>query len=120
MKLSLIAVLSLAVLAGCQNQNKSTEGPPLAGNTVAEVTPTPAPSPAPTTLTPPAEPVVTEAPATTAPPSGNKSYVVKRGDTLWSIAKSSYGDGKQYKRIMAANPGVSPNALRVGQTLMIP
>ena len=30
-------------------------------------------------------------------------YVVKRGDTLWSIAERHYGAGRRYKRIYAAN-----------------
>lgn len=53
-------------------------------------------------------------------PPANKKYLVKKGDTLWSIAKANYGDGKQYTKIVSANPGVSPSALKAGQTLMIP
>ncbi|MBO0742826.1 MAG: LysM peptidoglycan-binding domain-containing protein [Hyphomicrobiaceae bacterium] len=30
-------------------------------------------------------------------------YVVKEGDTLWSIAERHYGAGRRYKRIYAAN-----------------
>ena len=30
-------------------------------------------------------------------------YVVKQGDTLWSIAERHYGAGWRYKRIYAAN-----------------
>ena len=40
--------------------------------------------------------------------------------TLYSIAKTSYGDGKQWQKIASANPGVSPSTLKVGQTLVIP
>ncbi len=47
-------------------------------------------------------------------------YTIKKGDTLWSIAKSSYGDGKQYTKIVSANPGLSPSGLRVGQQIVIP
>ena len=35
------------------------------------------------------------------------SYTVQKGDTLYKIAKTHYGDGKQWNRIVAANPGVS-------------
>jgi nucleoid-associated protein YgaU len=51
--------------------------------------------------------------------SGN-AYKVKKGDTLFAIARAHYGDGKQWQRIAAANPGVSPASLRVGQMLALP
>lgn len=35
--------------------------------------------------------------------SGEVTYTVVRGDTLWAIAKSFYGDGSQYTRIYDAN-----------------
>jgi 5'-nucleotidase len=69
--------------------------------------PTPAPTPAPEATTP-------------APAVAGNSHVVKHGETLYSIAKSSYGDGKQWQKIASANPGVTPATLKVGQTLVIP
>lgn len=48
------------------------------------------------------------------------SYKVKKGDTLYAIAKAQYGDGKKWERIAAANPGLTPGTLRAGQTLTIP
>jgi len=48
------------------------------------------------------------------------SYKVKKGDTLFAIAKAQYGDGKKWERIVAANPGLTPGTLRAGQTLTIP
>lgn len=48
------------------------------------------------------------------------SYTVKKGDTLYSIARKSYGDGKQWQRIASANPGLRPETLKVGQTITIP
>ncbi|HEX5245198.1 MAG TPA: LysM peptidoglycan-binding domain-containing protein [Tepidisphaeraceae bacterium] len=48
------------------------------------------------------------------------SYKVKKGDTLYAIAKAQYGDGKKWERITAANPGLTPGTLRAGQTLTIP
>jgi nucleoid-associated protein YgaU len=58
------------------------------------------------------------APAATT--GGGRTYKVQRGDTLWSIAKRTYGDGTQYKRIVAANPSVRNDRLMVGQTLTLP
>ena len=59
------------------------------------------------------------APAATTSGSG-RTYKVQRGDTLWSIAKRTYGDGTQYKRIVSANPSVRNDRLVVGQTLTLP
>ena len=58
------------------------------------------------------------APAATT--SGGRTYRVQRGDTLWSIAKRTYGDGSQYRRIVEANPSVRSERLIVGQTLTLP
>ena len=33
------------------------------------------------------------------------TYVVKAGDTLWSIAESAYGSGTEYRRLLGANVG---------------
>ncbi len=49
------------------------------------------------------------------------SYIVKAGDTLYSIARSHYGDASKWKAIFKANQGVlsSPEGLQVGQTLRL-
>ena len=44
-------------------------------------------------------------------------YVVEKGQTLSLIAE---GFGTTVQKILAANPGLKPNMLRVGQTLIIP
>jgi 5'-nucleotidase/UDP-sugar diphosphatase len=56
----------------------------------------------------------------TASPAGEKTHTVRHGETLFSIAKASYGNGKDWKKIVAANPGVSPSKLKVGQVLAMP
>jgi nucleoid-associated protein YgaU len=47
-------------------------------------------------------------------------YTVKQGDTLWSIAKQFYGDGKEYTKISTANNLANPSDIAAGQELLIP
>lgn len=52
-----------------------------------------------------------------------KSYTVKKGDSLWLIAKSVYGDGSKWQKIYTANKkviGKNPNLIIPGQKLVIP
>jgi 5'-nucleotidase len=58
--------------------------------------------------------------ANTGTAGANGSYTVKKGDTLYSIARSRYGDGKQWQKIASANPGLRPETLKVGQTITVP
>ncbi len=53
-------------------------------------------------------------------PTGGTKYVVKKGDTLWSIAQRTYNDGQQWKRIVAANPNIKGERVMVGQTIILP
>ena len=50
-------------------------------------------------------------------------HVVKAGDDLWSLAERYYGDGRDWRKIAAANPKVltgGPDRLQVGWRLKIP
>ena len=49
-------------------------------------------------------------------------HEVKKGDTLWKIAETYYGDGSLYTKIFEANRDVlsDPNLIKVGQKLRIP
>ena len=49
-------------------------------------------------------------------------YVVRAGDTLWSIAAALYGDPSRYVDIIRANAGLpsDPHRLQTGQVLAIP
>lgn len=62
------------------------------------------------------------APKRSASGGGARTYVVKKGDTLSSIAKKMYGSENQYRKILNANRKTikDPNKLRVGQKLIIP
>ena len=45
---------------------------------------------------------------------------IKKGDTLWNIAKEYYGNGKMWSKILEANPGINVKDLKIGQKLIIP
>ena len=51
--------------------------------------------------------------------TGYTMYTVKKGDSLWKIAKAQLGSGNRYKEIMTAS-GIKNDLLTVGQKLKIP
>lgn len=54
-------------------------------------------------------------------PTAPTSYTIKKGDTLWGIAKRVYGDGSKYKKIVSANSSIkNPNLIYVGQVIVLP
>lgn len=57
-----------------------------------------------------------------SPPGQVKSYVVKKGDSLYAISRKFYGDSSKIDLIFQANRDNLPskNSLKVGQTLLIP
>jgi len=63
---------------------------------------------------------VTPAPPTPAAPAAGGTYVIKKGDTFIKIAREVYGDPSRMKDIAAANPGVNPRKLNIGQTIILP
>lgn len=50
-------------------------------------------------------------------PTGTTAYVIVAGDTLYSIAIRY---NTTVNAIIAANPGINPNALQIGQTICVP
>ena len=87
---------------------------------ISTLQPPPPPLPPPV----PARPVASARQASSAaqPPAPveigpHYEYVVEQGQTLSLIAK---GFDTTVQKILAANPGLKPNALRVGQKLIIP
>ena len=120
--ISILALVAMGVV-GC-NKNKTSDVP--ASASVTDLS-TPAPvathQPAPAAI----QPVVYDAPVMASPVGGGSgstisggSYTVKKGDTLYGIARNRYGDGKQWSKIASANPGLRPETLKVGQTITLP
>lgn len=50
-------------------------------------------------------------------PSGTFSYTIKKGDTLYNLAREY---NTTVEKILKANPGIQPNNLKVGQIICIP
>jgi nucleoid-associated protein YgaU len=128
--LAMVAVGTLGVL-GCQNQPAQTppKDAPIATETRGpdEVISTPAAEPPGTHKTRTDDlddgtvKRTTVTPTTPPPPvSNDKTYVVQKGDTLFSIAKKIYGDPKRVQDIATLNDITDVSKLRVGQTLKLP
>lgn len=52
-------------------------------------------------------------------PEGGK-YTVKQGDSLWSIATTTYGTGFRWTEIAKANNLAHPNVIHTGNVLVLP
>ncbi|MGL4789943.1 MAG: LysM peptidoglycan-binding domain-containing protein [Anaerotignaceae bacterium] len=48
-----------------------------------------------------------------------KTYIVKKGDSLWAICKAHFGDGGKYKEIATLNGISNPNLIYVGQVIRL-
>ncbi len=102
-----------------------TESAPAPGATEPATGPTaPTALPTPTSGFPTAVPVSPPTGATTVPPSGgpqtatcSNPYTVQAGDHLYQIARQC---GVTPQALMAANPGINPDLLYVGQQLNMP
>lgn len=53
-------------------------------------------------------------------PAAARYYKVRPGDTLYAIARKTYGNGNGWKKILKANRLSSPAAISAGQKLLIP
>jgi nucleoid-associated protein YgaU len=71
---------------------------------------------------PPGGPSPDQAKAAPSDSAYTQWYEVKKGDTLWKIAKEVYGDGSLYPDIFKANQDQlsDPDKIKVGQKLRIP
>lgn len=90
----------------------STPAPAEAAKAPAAAAPAPA---APAASAPAAAPVQTP-----AAPAAEQRYTVKKGDSLWKIAESTYGSGEEWKKIATANKLRRPNLIEVGTELQLP
>jgi len=66
------------------------------------------------------QPAATSGDASAPAASGPQKHVIAKGDTLWDLAKSFYGEGSLWKKISEANGKPAPRALHVGTELEIP
>jgi nucleoid-associated protein YgaU len=66
----------------------------------------------------PAAPVAPSGPP--AAPSRGEEYAIESGDTLETIAQAKYGSRTYQSLIVDANPGLNPNALRIGRKIVLP
>lgn len=131
-----ITSLTAMLIQGCKREQTQVENqpqpplPPIETNVAAMDTNLPPPmeasnppvppppvAPQPVVTTPPIAPSVTPsaAPAPSAP--SESQYVVIKGDSLWKIA---HKNGVTLKALEAANPGINPARLQIGQKLTIP
>ncbi|MFO0782598.1 MAG: LysM peptidoglycan-binding domain-containing protein [Phycisphaerales bacterium] len=59
-------------------------------------------------------------PETASTAVAGMEYTLQSGDTLEGLARRFLHDGSKWRTIADANPGLNPNALKVGQTIKIP
>jgi len=126
---TLVTVLAVGAI-GCA-QKKDEELPAIDPAELEATASSPEPMPA-VTSTPavevetPAAEVKTPAPTpplTTAKPiGGGTTYTMQKGDTLYSLARRFYGDGKLWTKIADANKGTirDVTSIPVGTVLTIP
>jgi 5'-nucleotidase len=117
------AALSLVLAVGCAKKGNDASK----NSSALDISAPPPVAYEPPPPQPVAQPVIYDssptpvaATPTPAPSTGGGTYTVQKGDTLYGIARQRYGDGKQWTRIAQANPGVQPQSLKVGQSLVIP
>lgn len=63
-----------------------------------------------------------DAPSSEQTPSDGRSYIVRKGDTLFAIARAEYNDESKWRDIWNANRERVPNKdrLNIGQELILP
>ncbi|MCA9320842.1 MAG: LysM peptidoglycan-binding domain-containing protein [Planctomycetes bacterium] len=51
---------------------------------------------------------------------GPRQVKVRPYDSFWKIAERELGDGRRYRELVAANPGIDPASIKPGDLIMIP
>ena len=109
--------LTTMLIQGCKREQVTEQTPPPpppdTNTVVADTNPPPIVASNPPVAPPP---VVATAPAP-VPQAAGTEYIVVKGDSFAKIARKN---GVSVKAIEAANPGVAPTKLKVGQKLSIP
>lgn len=81
----------------------------------------PVPPPALGGVPPPPAKLAGEPVAVSDTPPGTKPYIVRKGDTVASVAKKQLGDEKRTADIVKANPGLdAKKPLTAGQKIYLP
>jgi len=110
--------LTAMLIQGCKREQTETENQPSTPpdtNAMAMNTNLPSAMEASNSSVQPPAVALPTAPAVTE--AAGAEYVVVKGDSLWKISKKN---GVTVKAIEAANPGIDPAKLKVGQKLSIP
>ena len=119
---AVITLVCLGAAMGCQRKAKpdlAAVPPPVEPVQVQPYQAQPM-QPEPVTWDAQAQPAYTApVPVPAAVPS-QTSYTVQKGDSLWKIAERHYGNGQRWPDIVAANPGLVPEKLPVGKTIILP
>jgi nucleoid-associated protein YgaU len=68
----------------------------------------------------PTKNVVAQAPSRGEKSAAARSTVVKKGDTLLSIARRELGDERRWQEIRSLNPGLDPAKLAIGMRVKLP
>ena len=113
---ALLALIGLGIIAIAWLR-AAQPARPFAGGVAVTLYPT-RPSPATQTPAPLAAPVAERPPLEPTPTVRVTQYVVQPNDTLWDIA-IRFGFGT-LDALIAANPGINPDLLSIGQVLNIP
>jgi nucleoid-associated protein YgaU len=117
-----ITLLLSVVTAGCKQQPKGPQTTAVEPPVAPMETLAPMPAAPETTPLPPvaATPKPAETSATPTPLVPPRTYTVQKGDTIYGIARKIFGSDARAKDIIAANPGIDPDHIKVGQVINLP
>ena len=50
----------------------------------------------------------------------HRTYIIRKGDTFYGIARREYGDAKRWRDIAQLNPSLDPKRLKIGSEIVLP